>query len=184
MIVYAGICLYMTVYACIYRTVKLNCSGQYVYMRTRIHIFFWQETLFNAHFSEATLLVVYWPNHDPLVDVEQGASRARGTLTVAHAQRIACFHATHVGGHATHIISEHAYMCLHIPTCMFLYILIHTDTHKHMHIDAHCDIFLYIIAKTELDCLVYTSWYTSIHMLILTYTYIYVQYVNIYTFHT
>jgi hypothetical protein len=89
----------MTVLACIYRTVKLNCSGQYVYTRTRRHILFWKETLFNAHFSEATLLVVYWPNHGPRVDVEQGASRARGTLTVAHAQRIARFlAAVHVPG--------------------------------------------------------------------------------------
>ncbi len=78
---------------------KLNCSGQYVYKRTRRHILFWQETLFNAHLSEATLLVVYWPNHGPRVDVEQGASRARGTLTVAHAQRIARFlAAVHVPG--------------------------------------------------------------------------------------
>ena len=36
---------------------------------TKTH-FFWQETLFNAHLSKATLLVVYWPNHGPLVDVE------------------------------------------------------------------------------------------------------------------
>ena len=119
-----------------HRTVKLNCSGQYVYKRTRRHILFWQETMFNAHLSEATLLVVYWPNHGPQVDVEQGASRARGTLTVAHAQQIANFHATHVGGHATHIISEHTYIYLHIPTYTFVYILIHTDRYKHMHIDA------------------------------------------------
>ena len=37
----------------------------------------------------AILLVVNWPNHGPGVDVEQGASSARGSLTVAHAKWIA-----------------------------------------------------------------------------------------------
>ncbi len=37
----------------------------------------------------AILLVVNWLNHGPGVDVEQRASQARGSLTVAHAQRIA-----------------------------------------------------------------------------------------------
>jgi hypothetical protein len=55
--------------------------------------------LINAQFSEASLLVVDWPNHGPGVDVEQGASRARGSLTVAHAQRIArILAAVHVPG--------------------------------------------------------------------------------------
>jgi len=60
----------------------------YVYKSTHRHIV-WQETLFNAQLSEAALLVVDWPNHGPRVDVEEGAPRAMGSLTVAHAQRIA-----------------------------------------------------------------------------------------------
>ena len=77
---------------------KLYCSGQYVYKSTQIHIVC-QETLFNAQSSEDTLLVVNWPNHGPGVDVEQGASRARGSLTVTHAQRIAhILAAVHVPG--------------------------------------------------------------------------------------
>ena len=36
---------------------KVHCSGQYVYKSTQRHIF-WQETLFNAHFLAAILLVV------------------------------------------------------------------------------------------------------------------------------
>ncbi len=60
----------------------------YVYKSMQRHIV-WQETLFNTQFTDAAHLVVDWPNHGPEVDVEQGASRARGSLTVAHAQRIA-----------------------------------------------------------------------------------------------
>ena len=48
-------------------------------------------TIFFIAFSVAILFVVYWPNHGPGVDVEQGASSARGSLTVAHAKWIARF---------------------------------------------------------------------------------------------
>jgi len=41
-------------------------------------------------FSVAILFVVNWPNHDPGVDVEQGASSARGSLTVAVDSTLPC----------------------------------------------------------------------------------------------
>jgi hypothetical protein len=53
-------------------------------------IFFRVQKCFIA-FSVAILFVVNWPNHGPGVDVEQGASSARGSLTVAHAKWIARF---------------------------------------------------------------------------------------------
>ena len=96
-----SICMYINVYVCIltvYDRMTVNSAAQdrETELQQTVRLQAHTKT-FNAHLSEATLLVVYWPNHSPQVDVEQGASRARGTLTVAHAQRIARFHATHVG---------------------------------------------------------------------------------------
>ena len=57
-------------------------------------------------FSVAILFVVNWPNHGPGVDVEQGASSARGSLTVAHAKWIARFlAAVHLPGNGAVISS-------------------------------------------------------------------------------
>ncbi len=65
----------------------LPCSTKYVYKSTQGHF---SQVLFIAHISVGTLVVVHWPNHSQGVDVEQGASLARGALAAAHAQQIAC----------------------------------------------------------------------------------------------
>jgi len=65
-----------------------------------------KKTIFNAQLSAAILVVVNWPNHGPGVDVEQGTARARGSLTVAHAKRIAhILAAVHVPGNGAVVSS-------------------------------------------------------------------------------
>ncbi len=96
--VFVCICMYLHVFGQ-YTTVDsefssiapCNCTAVDS-SSTRAHrdTFLWQKkTMFNAHLSAAILVVVNWPNHGPGVDVEQGPARARGSLTVAHAKRIA-----------------------------------------------------------------------------------------------
>ncbi len=41
---------------------------------------------------------VIWPNHGPLVDVEQGTARARHGLTIAYAKRARVLAAVHASG--------------------------------------------------------------------------------------
>jgi hypothetical protein len=85
---------------------KLYCRGKQVYTNKQGHIWRIQKHLFIAHFSVGIHLVVNWPNHSPGIDVEQGASRARGSIQVAQAQPIAhILEAMHAQGNGAFISS-------------------------------------------------------------------------------
>ncbi len=113
--VFVCICMYLHLFGQ-YTTVHSEFSGIALCnctavdsRSTRSHrdTFLWQrKTMFNAHLSAAILFVVNWPNHGPGVDVEQGTARARGSLTVAHAKRIArILAAVHVPGNGAVVSS-------------------------------------------------------------------------------
>ena len=94
-----------------------------------------KKTMFNAQLSAAILVVVNWPNHGPGVDVEQGTARARGSLTVAHAKRIArILVAMVVCKKYKYVIQTipMIYVPIHADTCS--YVQIHTYTYRYIHI--------------------------------------------------
>ena len=94
--------------------------------------------MFNAQISAAILVVVNWPNHGPGVDVEQGTARARGSLTVAHAKRIARILVAMV------VCKKYKYVIQTIPMIYvpIQYMQIRAATYRYIHI--HTDTYIYV----------------------------------------